>query len=518
MEDPEVRALRELAFIVSSKNGINVEAEKARVAKKYHLRRIPRTSDIIEEALLLGLTPSTLVKPSRSVAGVTVVAVMSRPFPCPPQAQCIYCPGGVTQGTPQSYTGLEPAARRGKEHNYDPFNQVISRIRHLEALGHSVSKNDVIIMGGTFLSFPVDYQEWFVKGIYDALNERMSTTLEEAIKANEHARRRCIGLTIETRPDYCREEHVDMMLRYGTTRVEIGVQTTDDALLKKVHRGHTVQDTVHAFRVSKDAGLKVVAHMMPGLPGSSPENDIKSFRVLFDDERFRPDMLKIYPTLVIKGTLLYEMYRKGLYRGYTDDEAADLVAKVLAITPPWVRIMRVQRDIPAYKIESGPRAGDLRNLAIKRLKETGVKCVEIRCREVGFLRLGPALEGFKIKTIRYGASMGIEYFISYENDDGALAGYLRLRIPSEMAHRPEVRGAAIVRELRVVGRPVPVGATGPDGWQHRGIGRMLMQEAERIAKEEHGLHKVVVISGVGVREYYMKLGYIHDGPYMSKII
>lgn len=373
-------------------------------------------------------------------------------------------------------------------------------------------------MGGTFLSFPEDYQEWFVKGIYDALNERISPTLEEAIKTNETSNHRCIGLTIETRPDYCREEHVDMMLRYGTTRVEIGVQTLDDSILKRVHRGHTVSDTAYAFRVAKDAGLKVVAHMMPGLPGSSLDKDMESFRALFEDERFRPDMLKIYPTLVIKGTLLYEMYRKGLYRGYSDEEAADLVARVLAMAPPWVRVMRVQRDIPAYRIESGPRAGDLRNLALRRLKAMGLKCMEIRCREVGFLRLGPQAEDFSLRTIRYSASMGTEFFISYENDDGALAGYLRLRLPSEMAHRPEVRGSAIVRELRVVGHPVPVGSTSSEGWQHRGIGRLLMEEAERLAKEELGVKKVVVISGVGVREYYKKLGYSYDGPYMSKAI
>jgi len=502
--------------IEPSTDNKHLEDIKVSVAREYRLSRIPRNSEIVQYARLKGIKLSLITKPSRSISGVTVLAVMSKPFPCPPNAQCIYCPGGIEYGSPKSYTGYEPASMRGKQNLYDPFFQVRSRLDQLTNLGHTVSKNEVIVMGGTFLSFPQDYQEWFIKGIYDALNEHISTTLEEAIELNENAKNRCVGLTIETRPDYCKEEHVDMMLRYGGTRVEIGVQTLSDSILRKVHRGHTVSDTAEAFRIAKDAGFKIVAHMMPGLPNSSFEDDIKSFEMLFNDERFKPDMLKIYPTLVVEGTLLYRMYKKGLYKPLTNEEAAEIVAKVMEMAPPWIRIMRVQRDIPAYKITAGPTAGNLRELAIGIIKRRNGISREIRFREVGFRKVDPSMMNtFKIKTLKYRASEGDEYFISYEDNAGDLAGYLRLRKPSELAHRPEVKNSTIVRELRVVGKAVPVGESG-EGWQHRGIGSILMNEAERITKEEIGLNKVVVISGVGVRNYYRKLGYEREGPYMSK--
>ncbi len=510
-------AIRELVERIKDRENFQeLEKLKIEVAKKYHLDRVPKNSDIIRFARIEGVNINLVVKPTRAISGVTVIAVMSKPFPCPPQAQCIYCPGGVDYGTPKSYTGFEPASARGKQYNYDPFQQVYNRVEHLESLGHNTTKNEIIIMGGTFLSYPQDYQEWFVKNIYDALNGKASSTLEEAVEMNERAKHRCIGLTVETRPDFCREEHVDMMLRYGGTRVEIGVQTLDDVLLKKTHRGHTVVDTVEAFRIAKDAGFKIVAHMMPGYPGSERDKDLESFRKLFYDERFKPDMVKIYPTLVVGGTLLEKIYRKGLYKPLSNREAAELVADVLEMTPPWVRIMRIQRDIPAFKIIAGPTAGNLRELAVRILKERGKKCMEIRCREVGHRKIPEnRLLEFSIKRTTYRASEGKEYFISYEDDNDHLAGYLRLRIPSEKAHRPEIKGASIVRELKVVGKVVPVYEKG-SGWQHKGIGRNLLSEAERITKEEEGLDKILVISGVGVREYYIKLGYIKEGPYVSK--
>ncbi|MCL4343688.1 MAG: tRNA uridine(34) 5-carboxymethylaminomethyl modification radical SAM/GNAT enzyme Elp3 [Nitrososphaerota archaeon] len=495
-----------------------LEKLKASIARNYHLSKIPRNSEIVQYARARGINLNLVTKPSRSISGVTVLAVMSRPFPCPPNAQCIYCPGGVDIGTPKSYTGYEPASMRGKQNLYDPFYQVRSRLDQLTGLGHSVSKNEVIVMGGTFLSFPQDYQEWFIKGIYDGLNEHMSPTMNEAVELNETAKNRCVGLTVETRPDYCREEHVDMMLRYGGTRVELGVQTLDESVLKKVHRGHSISDTVDAFRIAKDAGFKVVAHMMPGLPNSSVDNDLASFNLLFGDERFRPDMIKIYPTLVVEGTLLYKMYKMGLYKPLTNEAAAEIVAKVMEIAPPWIRIMRVQRDIPAFKIKAGPTAGNLRELALEILRLHNKTSQEIRFREVGFRKIDPSLMAtFRIRTLKYRASNGDEYFISYENDAGDIAGYLRLRKPSELAHREEARDSAIVRELRVVGRVVAVGESG-EGWQHRGIGSMLMNEAEKITREEIGAKKVIVISGIGVRNYYRKLGYEREGPYMAKVI
>lgn len=493
---------------------------KIEVARKYHLPRIPRNSEILSiienpsEDVLRLLT----LKPARSLSGIAVVAAMSKPMPCPPQANCIYCPGGVKVNTPQSYTGLEPAARRGAEHGYDAFAQVTARLKQLEAIGHPTGKVELIIMGGTFLSFPKEYQEEFVKGCYDGLNGFRAKSLQEAIKYNETAKRRCVGLTFETRPDFCKEKHVDIMLSYGATRVEIGVQTLDDEVLKRVRRGHTVEDTVEAFRIAKDAGFKIVAHMMPGLPFSNLEKDFWSFVKLFEDERFRPDMLKIYPTLVVESSELYKMYVKGEYKPPSSEEIVDFVAKVKAIVPPWLRIMRVQRDIPASQIVAGVKAGNLRELAKKRLTEMGKRCHCIRCREVGLARLAPErLKEFRMVRREYRASGGLEVFLSWEDEDGHIAGFLRLRKPSNKAHRPEIaEGTAIVRELRVYGQAVDVGERLGSGWQHRGLGARLMVEAEGIVRDEWGMEKLAVISAVGTRKYYEKLGYYRDGAYMSK--
>ncbi len=516
-------ALKEMAQRMLSNSRMDrggVARLKMEVARKYHLPKIPRNSEILsvienpsEEVRRL-LT----LKPARSLSGIAVVAAMSRPMPCPPNANCIYCPGGVKVNTPQSYTGLEPAARRGAEFGYDAYAQVSARLRQLETIGHPTTKVELIVMGGTFPSFPKDYQDEFVKGCYDALNGFRAKGLEEAIRYNETARRRCVGLTFETRPDFCKEEHVDLMLSYGATRVEIGVQILDDEVLKRVRRGHTVKDAVEAFRIAKDAGFKIVAHMMPGLPFSNLEKDFESFNKLSRDERFKPDMLKIYPTLVVESAELYRMYLKGEYKPPSLDEIVDLIARVKAVVPPWVRIMRVQRDIPATQIVAGVKAGNLRELAKRRLSEMGKRCRCIRCREVGLAHLPPErLKEFRMVRREYEASKGLEIFLSWEDEKEHIAGFLRLRRPSKKAHRPEIdEGTAIVRELRVYGQAVDVGGRDEAGWQHRGLGARLMMEAERIARDELGMEKLAVISAVGTRKYYERLGYYRDGAYMNK--
>lgn len=516
-------ALMEIAQRLLSSPTINREKLgklKIEVARRYSLPKVPSNSEILsviknppEEVLHL-----LVVKPARSLSGIAVVTVMSKPMPCPPHAKCIYCPGGVEVNTPKSYTGLEPAARRGVEYNYDAFAQVTARLKQLEAIGHTISKVKLIILGGTFLSFPRDYQEEFVKGCFDGLNGFRAGSLQEAIKFNETAERRCVGLTFETRPDFCKEEHVDLMLSYGATGVEIGVQTLDDEVLAKVKRGHTVKDTIEAFRIAKDAGFTILAHMMPGLPFSNLERDFQSFVKLLNDEDFKPDMLKIYPTLVVESSELYKMYLRGEYDPPSLDEIVDFIARVKAIVPPWLRIMRIQRDIPASQIVAGVKAGNLRELAKRRLAEMGKRCRCIRCREVGLARVAPEkLEEFQIVRREYRASGGLEVFLSWEDGDEHIAGFLRLRRPSENAHRPEITpGTAIVRELRVYGRVVKVGERIKSGWQHRGLGAKLMLEAERIARDEWGMEKLAVLSAVGTRKYYEKLGYCRDGAYMSK--
>jgi len=517
------KKIAELILVDPPKDSSSLYSLKVKVAKEFRLKCVPKNSDVLSmvpperKNLLQSLLK---IKPVRSASGVVVIAVMSRPYPCPQKTPCLYCPGGVQFNTPQSYTGYEPAAARGKEHDYEPYSQVRSRLDQLKAIGHVVQKAELIVMGGTFLHQPIEYQEYFVKGCFDGLNGRPSNSLEEALEYNEKAEVRCVGLTFETRPDFCKEPHVDLMLKYGVTRVEIGVQNPSDSIYRIVGRGHTLKDVKSSFKVAKDSGLKVVAHMMPGLPGSSPRRDLKGFRRLFEDESFKPDMLKIYPTLVVENSKLYQMYVNGEYKPYTEEEMVGIVAEVMSMVPYWVRIMRVQRDIPANLIVAGVRRGNLRELAHERLKEMGRSCHCIRCREIGLLALRNRKfdrEEFTLHRIDYKASGGKESFLSYENSDrSALIGFLRLRKPSDKAHRPEVEDASLVRELHIYGLAAPIGFKIKESWQHRGYGRRLLDESERIAKEEHGSSKILVTSAVGTREYYEKLGYFRIGPYMGK--
>ncbi len=467
-------------------------------------------------------------KPVRAYSGINIVAVMAKPWPCP-HGKCLYCFGGPPEN-PQSYAGEEPALMRAKRVNYDPYLQVQSRLRQYEALGHILSKVELIVMGGTFPAMPTDYQEWFITMCLEAMNRypdpppTTKVSLEEAQARNEEAQIRCVGLTIETRPDWAKPSHVDFMLKLGATKVEIGVQTVYDEVLRLVRRGHGVEEVVEATRVLKDSGLKVTYHMMPGLPGSTVDMDLKAFETIFNDPRFKPDALKIYPTLVIPGSELYEMWRRGEYRPLSDEEAIELLCKIKSMVPRWVRIMRVQRDVPAPMIASGVKKSNLRELAAKRMNELGLKCQCIRCREVGLSKLkrgeDARPEDVKLLRERYEASEGVEEFLSFEDvKRGLLIGFLRLRLPSEKAHRPEVDGKTmLVRELRVYGLQVPVGLRLDGAWQHRGYGAALLREAERIAREEYDARRLLVTSAVGARPYYRRLGYYRplSSPYMVK--
>jgi len=334
---------------------------------------------------------------------------------------------------------------------------------------------------------------------------------------------RNVGITVETRPDWAKEEHVDRMLSMGVTRVEVGVQNVYDDIYAGVNRGHSVKDVVEATRIMKDAGLKVVYHLMPGLPGSSFERDLEGFRQIFTDSRFKPDMIKLYPCLVIKGTKVYDWWKKGEYRPYTTDEAAQLIAEVKKFVPPWVRIMRVQRDIPANLIEAGVKLSNLRQIALEKLEAEGGRCRCIRCREVGHRwlkdKVKPDPDKIEVKTVKEEASGGRELFISAEDAvNDVLLGYVRLRVPSATASRPEIaaENAAIIRELRVFGPLVPVGKHLSGAWQHKGYGGVLLSEAERAAKEDYNRTKMVVTSALGTKEYYKRLGYDYDGPYVSR--
>jgi elongator complex protein 3 len=523
-----LREIIESLMRIPSPSYYDVNHTKTRVAAKYKLGKVPSNAEIIrllkteEKRRLLSLLRRKI---TRTISGVTVIAVMTKPYPCPQSEPCAYCPGGPSFGVPQSYTGFEPAAMRGLQNQFDPYLQVKSRIEQLQAIGHRVDKIELIIMGGTFPATPPDYQTWFIKRCLDAIADKDSASLEEAKENAETSNIRNAGITVETRPDWAKEMHVDNMLSMGVTRVELGVQNPSDEIYRIVGRKHTVQDVIEATRIMKDAGLKIVYHLMPGLPNSSLKKDFEAFREIFENPDFKPDMIKIYPCLVLRGTRAYEWYREGKYKPYTNDEAAQLIAEIKKIIPPWTRIMRVQRDIPAPLIVAGVNKSNLRQLVHQRLKEQGIRCRCIRCREVGHRttinKVGLNSDRVKILTTKYTASEGEEIFISAEDtENDVLIGYLRLRIPSEKAHRQEIREkpCSIVRELHVYGPLVPVGKHLPKAWQHKGYGSILLTEAERMSKEDYDLKKILVISALGTKQYYMRFGYQYDGVYVSKLL
>jgi elongator complex protein 3 len=392
----------------------------------------------------------------------------------------------------------------------------------LKQLGHSVDKVEYIVMGGTFMALDEEYRDYFIRNLHDALSGHTSDSVEEAVKFSEKSKTKCIGITIETRPDYCLKKHQSQMLTYGCTRLEIGVQSVYEDVARDTNRGHTVNAVCESFQLAKDAGFKVVAHMMPDLPNVGFERDLEGFIEFFENPAFRADGLKIYPTLVIRGTGLYELWKTGRYKSYPPSALVDLVAKILALVPPWTRVYRVQRDIPMPLVTSGVEHGNLRELALARMKDLGTECRDVRTREVGIQEIHHKVRPYEVELIRrdYYANGGWETFLSYEDpQQDILIGLLRLRKCSKDTFRPELKGGvSIVRELHVYGSVVPVNARDPVKFQHQGFGMLLMEEAERIAYEEHGSHKMAVISGVGTRNYYQKIGYELDGPYMSKTL
>ncbi|KAJ2237089.1 Elongator subunit [Coemansia sp. RSA 485] len=438
------------------------------------------------------------------------------------------CPGGPDSDfeySTQSYTGYEPTSMRAIRARYDPYEQARGRVDQLKSLGHNVDKVEYIIMGGTFMSLSEEYRNWFIMNLHDALSGHRSNDVDEAVRMSEQSETKCIGITIETRPDAALKPHLSHMLRYGCTRLELGVQSVYEDVARDTNRGHTVRAVCESFQLAKDAGYKVVAHMMPDLPNVGMERDIEQFKEYFENPAFRSDGLKLYPTLVIRGTGLYELWRTGRYKNYTPNALVDLVARILALVPPWTRVYRVQRDIPMPLVSSGVEHGNLRELALQRMRDLGTQCRDVRTREVGIVDIHTKVQPDQVELIRrdYVANGGWETFLSYEDPEAdILIGLLRLRKCSPETFRPELlvdgKQCSIVRELHVYGSVVPMHSRDPKKFQHQGFGTLLMEEAERIAREEHGSVKLAVISGVGTRHYYRRLGYELDGPYMSKML
>ncbi len=516
----EQLVLREIIEEIKSSPKPNIALIKNMAARRHGLEKIPSNSEILRCAdveELPYLIPLLRRKPIRTLSGVAVVAAMTKPQPCP--GSCIYCPRG--EDAPQSYTGEEPATLRARWASYDPHLQVAGRLEQLECIGHPVEKVELIIMGGTFPAQPRDYQRDFIKGCFDALNARgglpISSCLEEAHGLNEKSTSRNVGVTVETRPDFARREHVDDMLAMGVTRVELGVQTLDEAVYERVKRGHSLEDVARATRILKDAGLKVGYHMMPGL-FADLNKDFEMFQRIFHDPDFRPDSLKIYPTLVLRDTGLYELWSKGEFRPYSEEEAMELICKVKEIMPKWIRTMRIQRDIPARLIVAGVKKGDLGELVRKRLDERGKRCRCIRCRDAGHLvyREGIEIGDITLLEEEYDSSLGKEVFISAEDlENDALVAYLRLRFPHE-PHRTEIApDTSLVRELKVLGQALRLGERADGAGQHQGLGESLLERAEEISCAL-GMRKILVTSAVGTREYYRKFGYERVGCYVGK--
>ncbi|RLE46973.1 tRNA uridine(34) 5-carboxymethylaminomethyl modification radical SAM/GNAT enzyme Elp3 [Candidatus Woesearchaeota archaeon] len=536
-----------------SKNLNKKELNKLKIelCKKYKLNKVPPNYDLV----LHGIKIKT--KPMRTQSGVSVIALMTKPSRCP-HGKCIYCPGGVKSSfgdVPQSYTGHEPSALRGKRHNYDPYLMTFNRLEQYIVNGHIPEKTEVIIQGGTFPAFPQEYKENFIMYTFKALNDfgkiffsgnkpnikkfkeffelpgeigdkkrqenirkkilklKGKSTLKKEQEKNEKAKIKCVALCIETRPDYCKQEHINEMLNFGCTRVELGVQSLNDKVLDFVKRGHTVQEVKEATELLKNSIIKFGYHMMPGLPLTSPKEDIKMFKELFTKEEYMPDNLKIYPCLLFKGTELYNLYKQGKFKPLNEKEATELIIEAKKHVPKWCRIMRIQRDIPEKYIDAGIKKTNLREVVHKKMQEKEIKCKCIRCREPRNKQI--SWKHVKLKRTDYKSSNGNEIFLSFEDTkNDLLLGFCRLRIMPKSNRQEINKGDAGIRELHVYGAQALTGEKGEV--QHRGLGKRLVKEAERIAKEEFRCKKILVISGIGVKEYYKKLGYAKDGVYMSK--
>jgi elongator complex protein 3 len=559
--------LTELIDFIKNKSPTKSEIAKQKIVicRKIGMKKIPTDIELFlnaEPEDISFLKKFLQTKPMRTSSGVAVVAVMSAPFKCP-HGKCIYCPGGLNSSfgnVPQSYTGNEPATMRGIRNNYDAYLQVMSRLEQYIAIGQSPEKVELIVLGGTFISYEKEYRDLFIRDVYQAMNdfsrefydsvefnvvkfknffelpgdiqdkyraESIKTKLqklkayneksfEDAKNENETSKIKCVGLTIETKPDWGFLEHGNKMLDYGCTRVELGIQTLNEEILRKINRGHTLEETKRSIRELKDLGFKLNFHMMPGLPGSGKQNDIDNMKELFENPDFRPDMLKIYPTMIMPGTILEEMYIKNEYVPIEIEEMVDIVSEGMNYVEKYCRVMRIQRDIPSKFAKYAIRQNNLRQIVSAKMASKGYKEKDIKAREIGNGKIVPPV---KLDVLEYDSSNGKEYFISFVDANDKLLGFARLRFPSQSLRDEITTDTALLRELHVYGKSRAISGKDENekegNTQHKGYGKKLMEKAEEIAKM-NGKTKLLVISGIGVREYYEKIGYIRQGPYMAK--
>lgn len=484
------------------------------------LGKVPRDSDILaayRELLTAGTikdSPRLLklltTRAVRTLSGVTPFAVMTKPYVCP--GQCTFCP--LELGMPKSYLSDEPAAARAKQMDFDPKLQIESRLTQLEETGHDTDKIELIVIGGTFSNYPESYKRSFFKDMIDTINGEVSDTLESAQIKNETALRRIVGISVETRPDWIDEKEVKLLRELGVTKIQVGVQAFDEIILKRIKRGHTLDRVGEATRLLKDAGIKVCYHFMPNLPGSNPELDKQMAHLMYEDPRFKPDFVKIYPAQVIAGTEMYNEWKRGEFVPYSDELLKDVLKDLKKITPPFVRIDRLVRDISKKWVAAGTKATNMRQYIQQEMKKEGWTCKCIRCREVKArdYTTMPNINDLVIDTLG-----GTEHLLTFELDE-KLYSLLRLRLPDSLTPQfDELIGAAIIRELHTYGKTVVHDDKNSTKTQHRGLGKLLMAKAETIAKDA-GYKKIAVISSIGTRDYYRKLGYEREGLYMTKVL
>ncbi|MBI4158848.1 tRNA uridine(34) 5-carboxymethylaminomethyl modification radical SAM/GNAT enzyme Elp3 [Candidatus Woesearchaeota archaeon] len=531
---------------------------KIKLSKKHGLKKIPRNFEVsswLSKEKFDEFKGNLGTKPIRTISGVAPVAIMSKPIRCKHGA-CIMCPDFIKEGVAMSYTGKEPASMRAIRNDYSAYLQVMNRLEQYYALRKEVEKIELIIMGGTFPSFDVSYQNEFIKEALQAMNDfsemfyetkfnyekfmkffelpgefkdaervkriqtkligqKKETSLENEQRMNEKVRIRNVTMVVETKPDWCFENEIGTMLSQGVTRVELGVQSLKEDVLKFINRGHNLEDTKKAIRLLKDSGYKVGFHWMVGLPKTSKEEDIAMFKELFENSDYKPDALKIYPCMVFKNTSLFNLWQKGEFEPITTDESASRIVEMKKYIPKYCRVMRVQRDIPTYRREAGVDRTNLRQIIHEKMKKENVKCQCIRCREPMIKEIN--WDNVKLKKIDYENCGGKEIFLSFEDiTNNLLLGFLRLRIPCKPFRKEITFDTSLIRELHVYGNAAKIGEK--EDVQHKGLGLKLMGEAEKISKKL-GCKKIVVISGIGVKEYYRKkLEYKDDGAYLSKTL
>ena len=505
-----------------------------RMFQLFYIYRELRREHNLEENL--SLEEHLTTKKVRRLSGVMVITVLSSPYPtyklpngkvkkqrfsC--KHNCYYCPN--EPGQPRSYLKDEPAVARANKNEFDAVRQFYDRASTYYTIGHPVDKIELLVLGGTWSEYPVQYQEEFIRDLFYAANTFYDTTkrkplslVEEQI-INETSKCRIIGLTLETRPDSITPEEIKRFRYYGCTRVQIGVQHTDDEILRIINRGCYLEDTIRAIKLLKDACYKIDIHLMPDLPFSTPEIDNEMFDLVLNSPDLQVDQWKIYPCEVVPWTVIKKWHDKGLYESYGQEKIIEVILNVKRKVHPWIRLNRVIRDIPNQYISGGNNVTNLRQHLLQMLKDRGEKCKCIRCREVKGKKIDP--KDIKLFVREYDASNGKEYFISFETkDESTILGFVRLRLikNSSVDFIKPIRNAALIRELHVYGNMVSLfkfGNKKKSKTQHSGFGKRLMKKAEEIAFSQ-GYKKIVVISGIGVKNYYRKLGYYSEGTYMVK--